>query len=218
MWNFIISASGCRWNKNLQKKFYITITNLQKNPTPFCYLICCCSSGLFTVVYVCNVAEWNSCMFVFSLLRILSELWNHIVSTFQHPPVSHPWRAEGPLPVPVYFFTLSIFFASFLCASLKKMRGIGWSDLPFRWKREAFSLTLTLYLLWYFLNCNIKQHLCSPVLKWHGIFQLTLSSPVLHGLTESSMCLYLISSSKCFNLNKCSYFFHSWVCYIFKNK
>lgn len=157
-------------------------------------------------------------MFVFSLLRILSELWNHIVSTFQHPPVSHPWRAEGPLPVPVYFFTLSIFFASFLCASLKKMRGIGWSDLPFRWKREAFSLTLTLYLLWYFLNCNIKQHLCSPVLKWHGIFQLTLSSPVLHGLIESSMCLYLVSSSKCFNLNKCSYFFHSWVCYIFKNK
>lgn len=147
----------------------------------------------------------DSCMFVFlsaqdTLRTVKSPFF--IMSTFQHPPVSHPWRAEGPLPVPLYFFTLSIFFASFLCASLKKMRGIGWSDLPFRWKREAFSLTLTLYLLWYFLNCNIKQHLHSPVLlKWHGIFQLTLSSPILHGLTESSMCFYLASQSKCINLN-----------------
>lgn len=103
----------------------------------------------------------------------------------------------------------------------KKVRGIGWSDLPFRWKKEAFSLTLTLYLLWYFLNCNIKQHLHSQILlKWHRISQVNpfQSSPLWATLTESRMFSYLASSSKYFNLKQMSLYFISWVHYIFKNK
>lgn len=140
--------------------------------------------------------------------------WYHfsfIMSTSQNPPVSHPWEAGGPLPLPVYFFTLSIFFASFLSSPLKKMRGIGWSDLPFRWKKKAFSLSLTLYLLWYFLNCNIKQHLHSPILlKWHRSFQVNSFQPgsLWATLTESRMCSYLASSSKYFNFKQMLIFFY----------
>lgn len=152
----------------------------------------------------------NSCMFVFlsdqdTLRTVKSSLLYHV--DFSTSSCLSPLASWRPSPC----VCLLLHFEYFLCflplCFSKKMRGIGWSDLPFRWKREAFSLTLTLYLLWYFLHCNIKQHLHSPVLKWHRIFQLTLSSPVLHGLTESSMCFYLASSSKCFNLKQMLIFF-----------
>ena len=50
----------------------------------------------------------------------------------------------------------------------EKLGGIVWPCLPFRWKKEAFRSPLTLSLLWYILNCSIKQHLLSALhLKWY---------------------------------------------------
>lgn len=50
----------------------------------------------------------------------------------------------------------------------EKLGGIVWPCLSFRWKKEAFRSPLTLSLLWYVLNCSIKQHLLSPLhLKWY---------------------------------------------------
>ena len=50
----------------------------------------------------------------------------------------------------------------------EKLGGIVWPCLSFRWKKEAFRSPLTPSLLWYILNCSIKQHLLSPLhLKWY---------------------------------------------------
>lgn len=127
--------------------------------------------------------------------------WNQPPHLLLHCAVCLKFSCPLPLTTIRFFLfvCLCLHFECFLCSLLyflllkkKKMGGIVWFDLSFRWKKGAFRLTLTPSLLWYFLNCSIKQHLHSPLhLKCHKTWQ-PVSCPLLHGLHWQILaCLHI---------------------------